>query len=104
MRRLTLTLFACAVAARGLGAQQTRADSLRQRAIRDSIALMQALEAAAKPTPPSSSTSGAQGPTNPRMLPDVSAVGDLVGDFSPKGSTQEANTRLGVREVELAVQ
>jgi hypothetical protein len=44
------------------------------------------------------------GPTNPRMLPDVSAVGDLIGDLSPKGSTQEDGTRFGIREVELALQ
>jgi hypothetical protein len=45
-----------------------------------------------------------QGPTNPRLLPDLSAVGDLIGDLSPDGSTQEDGTRFGVREVELAVQ
>jgi hypothetical protein len=44
------------------------------------------------------------GPTNPRLLPDFSAVGDFVGDFSPKGSTQEDGSRFGVREVEIAVQ
>ena len=44
------------------------------------------------------------GSTNPRLLPDFSAVGDLVGDLSPKGSTQADGTRFGVREVELAVQ
>src|SRR5688572_32604217 len=42
--------------------------------------------------------------TNPRMLPDISAVGDLIGDFSPKGSTQEDGTRFGIRELELALQ
>jgi hypothetical protein len=47
---------------------------------------------------------GSGGPTNPRLLPDFSAVGDLVGDLSPKGSTQGDQTRFGVREVELAVQ
>lgn len=44
------------------------------------------------------------GPTNPRLMPDISAVGDFVGDLSPKGSTQDDRTRFGVREVELAVQ
>jgi hypothetical protein len=44
------------------------------------------------------------GPTNPRLLPDISAVGDFVSDLSPKGSTQEDGARFGVREVELAVQ
>ncbi|MGH7637903.1 MAG: hypothetical protein ACREOK_09650, partial [Gemmatimonadaceae bacterium] len=41
---------------------------------------------------------------NPRMLPDISAVGDLIGDFSPKGSTQEDGTRFGIREIEIALQ
>jgi hypothetical protein len=41
---------------------------------------------------------------NPRLLPDISAVGDLVGDFSPERSTQEDATRFGVREIELAFQ
>ena len=45
-----------------------------------------------------------QAPPNPRMLPDISAVGDLIGDLSPKGSTQETGTRFGVREIELALQ
>lgn len=41
---------------------------------------------------------------SPRMLPDISAVGDLIGDFSPKGSTQEDGTRFGIREIEIALQ
>lgn len=45
-----------------------------------------------------------QAPVNPRLLPDISVVGDLVGDLSPDGSTQEDGTRFGVREVELALQ
>jgi len=47
---------------------------------------------------------GSTGPINPRLLPDISAVGDLVGDLSPQGSTQEDASRFGVREVELALQ
>jgi len=43
-------------------------------------------------------------PANARMLPDISVVGDLLGDFSPKGSTQEDRTRFGIREIELALQ
>lgn len=75
------------------------------RTIADSIALMKEFEkitTAAKPAP--AATSSAQGSTNPRMMPDFSAVGDLVGDLSPKRSTQADNSRFGVREVELAVQ
>ena len=76
-------------------AQQTRADSLRQKAIQDSIALMRSLQdAAAARQPAPSTTGGAQGPTNARLLPDISVVGDLIADLSPKGSTQADNTRL----------
>lgn len=37
-------------------------------------------------------------------MPDISAVTDLVADLTPHGSTLADNTRLGVREVELALQ
>ncbi|MSR03163.1 MAG: hypothetical protein EXR94_10580 [Gemmatimonadetes bacterium] len=46
----------------------------------------------------------ARSATNPRLLPDVSMVGDLIGDFSRRGSTQEGGQRFAVREVELAIQ
>ena len=93
----------------------TPADSARRKAAQDSIAkavqdsidLMKQLEgaqAAPASQPSSGSTGGATGPTNPRLLPDFSAVGDFVGDLSPRGSTQEDGARFGVREVELAVQ
>ena len=75
------------------------------RAIADSIALMKEFEKLTTPAKPApSANSGVQGSSNPRMLPDFSAVGDLVGDLSPKRSTQSDNSRFGVREVELAVQ
>ena len=45
-----------------------------------------------------------QQPANPRLLPDISVVGDFVADFSPDGSTQEDGSRIGVREVEVAFQ
>jgi hypothetical protein len=38
------------------------------------------------------------------MLPDISAVGDLIGDLSRRGSTQEGGERFLVREVEVALQ
>ncbi|HEX4932937.1 MAG TPA: hypothetical protein VFV33_07155, partial [Gemmatimonadaceae bacterium] len=44
------------------------------------------------------------GPSNPRLLPDLSAVGDLIGDLSPKGSTETDSSRFGIREVEVAIQ
>lgn len=47
---------------------------------------------------------GQAGPTNPRLLPDLSVVGDLIFDLSPKGSTQESGKRFGVREIEVALQ
>jgi hypothetical protein len=109
-RHVVVALLLAAPAAR---AQQpdsttrarTRADSIAK-AVRDSIALMKELGAAVADTSARANIPvGPQGgPTNPRLLPDFSAVGDLVGDLSPKGSTQADRTRFGVREVELAVQ
>jgi hypothetical protein len=55
-------------------------------------------------TPSAQPTGGAQGPINPRLLPDISAVGDLVGDLSPEQSTLEGESRFAVREVEVAIQ
>lgn len=49
-------------------------------------------------------TSPQQGAPNPRLLPDISLVGDLIADLSPDGTTQEDGTRFGIREVELALQ
>lgn len=43
------------------------------------------------------------GPTNPRLLPDISLAGDLVFDLSRR-STQEDGRRFSVREVEVAFQ
>ena len=85
---------------------RTRADSLKADSARiaDSLAIVRELEAQARPPAPAPSPVVQQGPANPRLLPDVSVVGDLIGDLSPKASTQEDGTRLGVREVELAVQ
>ena len=56
-----------------------RADSIAK-AVADSIALMKELGAAAAPSAtPAAPAAGQPGPSNPRLLPDVSAVGDLVG-------------------------
>ena len=66
---------------------------------------MRALQsAAAPPVQQPGPTGGAGGPINPRLLPDISAVGDLVGDFTPTGTTQPDSTRFSVREVEIAIQ
>jgi hypothetical protein len=114
MRKLLLAAAAVLLVAPATHAQQpdsaarsrARADSIAK-AVRDSIALMKELGGALAPpgAPAQPVPTGPQsGPTNPRLLPDISAVGDLIGDLSPKGSTQEGGTRFGVREVELAVQ
>jgi hypothetical protein len=49
-------------------------------------------------------TAQQQQATNPRLLPDISAVGDLIADLTRSGSTQEDGARFSVREVELALQ
>lgn len=74
----------------------TKADS----AAADSLALVREMEKlqATAPAPAAPRATGA------KVMPDISVVGDLVGDFSPDGSTQESGARLGVRELELAVQ
>jgi hypothetical protein len=112
MRTLLLPLLLLALGASVASAQRptpprTRADSAKARAdsavVADSIALMKALEEQRKEQRVDT-LRGQAAPGNPRLLPDISAVGDLVADFSPDGSTQEDGSRLGVREVELAVQ
>lgn len=82
---------------------KARADSIARA---DSLALVKELEKlqGANPDTTTGRAMGPQGSTNPRLLPDFSAVGDFVADLSPNGSTQEDGTRIGVREVELAVQ
>ena len=108
-------MAALLLVAPSLGAQQdsaarskARLDSIAK-AVKDSIALMKELGGAlAAPTDTTRAANvpvGPQsGPTNPRLLPDFSAVGDFVADLSPKGTTQEDGDRFSVREVELAVQ
>ena len=110
MTRLFFALVALALGAHSVIAQQdttrrpqTRADSARLKAIQDSIALMRAIEGAQAPTT-RPAQGGASGPTNARLLPDISSVGDLIADLSPKGTTQEDGARMSVREVELAIQ
>jgi hypothetical protein len=108
-----ILLWAPALGAQSDSATRSKArlDSIAK-AVRDSVALMKELGGAlVAPADSSSRTADATtpagartGPTNPRLLPDISAVGDLVGDLSPKGSTQEDGARFGIREVELAVQ
>lgn len=85
-------------------ARRSKADSIRADSARvaDSLAIVRELEGRPPSTP--APMQGQPGPSNPRLLPDVSAVGDLIGDLSPKGSTQGDSTRFGIREVEVAIQ
>ena len=112
---LLLTLaFAAGASVTSLHAQE-KGDTLSKAkrdsiAAADSIRLVRELEAQAagqKPaaTSPQQGRTGQQGASNPRLLPDFSAVGDFIGDLSPKGSTlEDPNKRIDVREVELAIQ
>lgn len=90
---------------------RTRADSLRADSLRadsaaraDSLAIVRELERMApgaadttrRATPPSA-------PINPRLMPDISAIGEVIGDLTPDSVTQEAGRRLDIREVELAI-
>lgn len=77
--------------------RRTPADSAR---VADSIAIARELERLQNE--PRARPQGQ--PVNPRLLPDISVVGDVVGDLSPDGSTQESGERFTVREVELALQ
>ena len=97
----TYVIVAACFAATNLPAQQR--DSIRARQIADSIALVRELEAARADTA-RQAMGPRQQPTNARLLPDVSAVGDVIGDLSPDGSTQEDASRFGIREIEIALQ
>src|SRR5215211_6657086 len=86
---------------------RTRADSLRADSVAraDSIALVREWERLQNEP---RSTGAAQtpqqgGPTNARLMPDISAIGEVIGDFTPTTVTQESGKRLDIREVELAL-
>ena len=111
IRGLVVLLFVIAAPASAQQRDTTRRDSTARRTpadsarIADSIAVVRELERLQnEPRTPQSAQPTQQGPTNPRLLPDISAVGDLVGDLSPKGSTLEGGERFAVREVEVAIQ
>lgn len=96
---MKISLVAAAVlAAASLHAQQP--DTAQAR--RDSIALVRELERQAADTQ-SRRMSPRPTPANPRMMPDISVIGDFLGDFSSAGSTQETGKRFDVREIELAL-
>jgi hypothetical protein len=109
----SLLLFAPLVGAQDDAAARAKArqDSIAK-AVKDSIALMKELggalaapaDSSAAARPGQNQPTGPQGgPTNPRLLPDFSAVGDFVADLSPKGSTQEDGARFSVRDVFLGI-
>lgn len=100
------TLALASVSSAAQQPDSVRADSIR-RAQEDSIQLVRDLEritgdrrapAGMAPQP------AVQGPANPALLPNISAIGDVVLDASPDGSTQEDGSRATIREVELGVQ
>jgi hypothetical protein len=83
-----------------------RADSVARA---DSLRIVRELEALTADAPsdtasPAAGRTGGSGPVNPRLLPDISAVGDFVADLTPRGSTQEDGSRFTVREIEVALQ
>jgi hypothetical protein len=109
MRRFFCILALLAAGAESAWAQVTpaRRDTLAARrdsaAAADSLAVVRELEgmqARRDTTPGQPAASGAV----QRLLPDISVVGDFVGDLSPEGSTQEGGERFAVREVEVAFQ
>ncbi len=100
--------FLCAISALPLRVQaqvsptDTTTAAADSAAAADSIALVREIEA--QMAPPRDTSGGQARPVNTRLLPDISVVGDLIADLSPKRSTQEGGARLGIREVEVAFQ
>jgi hypothetical protein len=107
MRALTLTVAVALLGTQQAAAQRpdsTRADSIA-RARADSIRIVRELEAMARgDSAGRPQAQRASGPTNPRFIPDISAIGEFIGDFTKGGSTQESGRRFDIREVELAIQ
>ena len=114
--QLRITLLAMLAAAASAQAQQPtvppkparpdsaqRADSI-EKARQDSIALVRELEGSAAPGATSAEAPSVQtgAPANPRLMPDLSFIGDLLADASPRRSSQEDSARAGIREVEMA--
>lgn len=80
--------------------QPDSAARVRDSLAADSLALVRAMEGNASAPAPRAQGGG---PSAGRLLPDVSVVGDLLGDFSRRGSTLEGGERFTVREVEVAL-
>lgn len=113
----TMRISICSAAALVLlatGSALAQQDTTRTQAQRDSaaaadsLAVVRELEGmqAGRDTAPTGRPAADAGNAGPaqRLLPDISVVGDFIGDFSPEGSTQEDGRRFGVREIEVAAQ
>ena len=95
------------------GSALAQQDTTRTQAQRDSAAAadslaivreLQGMQGDTTPTGRAADTGNTGGGAPQRLLPDISVVGDFVGDLSPEGSTQESGDRLGIREIEIAAQ
>ncbi|HJU89162.1 MAG TPA: hypothetical protein VJ672_07220 [Gemmatimonadaceae bacterium] len=110
MRTTFTSLVVAAVWASTAAAQQpdsakadsaARADSLKA----DSIRIVRELEGAAPGAPqPMTPQHTMTPPPNARLIPDISAIGDFLFDFSPDESTLEGGERAQIREVEVGLQ
>jgi hypothetical protein len=105
MRRIVCILSSLAISAGAASSQQDtiRTPAQRDSAAADSIAIVRELEGLQAGRDTAGRAGGSAGQVQ-RLLPDISVVGDFVGDFSPEGSTQEGGERFAVREVEIAAQ
>ena len=111
---LITTVCACAIAATANAQQRdttarrdsiARADSITRA---DSLRLVRELEriaGEARPVgaPAPMTPTPAPQPSNPSLIPNISAIADIVADVSPDGSTLESGRRFDIREVELAL-
>lgn len=113
---MRIAICSAALVLLATGSAAAQQDSTRTQAQRDSAATADSLAAVRElegmqasggtPAPPPQDGGAGNAGAGPaqRLLPDISVVGDFVGDLSPQGSTQEGARRFGVREVELAAQ
>ncbi|HSU12823.1 TonB-dependent receptor [Longimicrobium sp.] len=114
-RTICLSVLLLAAAAGSAAAQQdtipARPDTTAaavDSAAADSAAIVRELQGQAPGAAEGADAVAQQGggPAGPaqRLLPDISVVGDFVGDLSPDGSTQEGGERASIREIEIAAQ
>jgi hypothetical protein len=104
VRTLLMAVVMALAGNAGLNAQtpnRTRADSIARA---DSIRIVRELEAMGRRDSANRAPAQRAGSSNPRFIPDISAIGEFIGDFTKGGSTQESGRRFDIREVELAIQ